>query len=147
MEQGGKNLAKEIIEFLQKYKIISKVNFTIISHSLGGLFSRNCLRWLFEDESNIWDLLKPVSYLSICSPHLGSRIPSGTKNPTGVLVDFYLTSILNQTGKDLFLESDILIDMTTMKEYMIPLSQFKYRTLISTIHSDIIVPYLSASIR
>lgn len=147
VEQGGKNLAKEIVEFFKKYDITTKVNFSIISHSLGGLFSRNCLRWLYEDDSKIWDLLNPVSFLSICSPHLGSRIPSGVLHPTGLIVDFYLTNILNQTGKDLYLESDVLIDMATMKEYMTPLSLFQYRTLISTIHTDIVVPLQSASLR
>lgn len=50
IEFGGKVLAKEIKDFLDTNKITYKINFSMIGHSLGGLYSRNALKWIYLDK-------------------------------------------------------------------------------------------------
>jgi flagellar biosynthesis GTPase FlhF len=139
VEEGGKRLCKEIIETLKENKVNYKIKFSMVSHSLGGLYTRNCLKWLDEEKEQY---LVPISYISISSPHLGARSP-GLKGKIG---DFYMTYGLKQTGKDLSLQSDILLRMSKEKEYIEPLNRFKSRTLYSISNTDHLVPYISSSI-
>jgi hypothetical protein len=64
-------LCNEIINFIKEKKINYEIEFSMISHSLGGLFSRNCLRWLYNNNKDYSKYLKPISFITISSPHLG----------------------------------------------------------------------------
>ena len=82
------------------FKTDEKINFSIIGHSLGGLYSRNCLKFLWQNEFQKKFHFK--KYISLSSPHLGSRRPKDSVINWiwGKSVDMYLT-ILGQTGYEL----------------------------------------------
>jgi hypothetical protein len=93
----GARLADEIQTFCNDhFQQDDHVLFSLVAHSLGGLMIRWAIsRILFENP-----ILEPLSIITISSPHLGSRKPSGTtleklfKHTT----DFYLNSVIGQTG-------------------------------------------------
>lgn len=78
VEVGGTKLAEEVYQEVFKYELhpdIDVYKLSMISHSLGGLYSRFAIVQLI-------DLLSPlniqyVSFVTICTPHLGSRRPRG----------------------------------------------------------------------
>mmetsp|Transcript_2735 Transcript_2735/g.10507 ORF Transcript_2735/g.10507 Transcript_2735/m.10507 type:complete len:475 (-) Transcript_2735:76-1500(-) len=119
-----------------------------IGHSLGGLFSRAGIGFLAESAEWQCGIIRPRSYISLCSPHLGSRRPGGTllKNLWRFGANFYSLT-LGQTGRDLFLKNNVLMRLSEEDYFTRPLRQFESRTLCAVCHHDVAVPYASASIR
>ena len=153
---------------------------TIIGHSLGGLYGRNATGWLFNHgffpqlEGGMENPLAPLiphGYISICTPHLGSRRPGGSlaRATWKTMVHTVLNHINGQTGIELLLEDHVnhsynqnssRIQATTAKPdapllsvmtephsiYVEGLNLFKKKTLIAITHYDTLVPYASAAI-
>lgn len=77
---GGYRLFQEIVELFQ-HTGTEGHQVSLIGHSLGGLFCRYAAGLLVEYlEHSVKPSDCPIqlmSYVSICSPHLGSRRPKG----------------------------------------------------------------------
>lgn len=99
------------------------IPITLIGFSLGGLYVRNAIGWLYfygffptmEVDSvsgsdtrtlkNPFPVLKPMGVFTICTPNLGSRRPSGwMKSTWKSVVHSVMSSSNGQTGVELTLE-------------------------------------------
>eukprot|EP01087_Luapelamoeba_hula_P009965 TRINITY_DN2607_c0_g1_i1.p1 TRINITY_DN2607_c0_g1~~TRINITY_DN2607_c0_g1_i1.p1 ORF type:complete len:313 (-),score=41.12 TRINITY_DN2607_c0_g1_i1:97-1035(-) len=68
--------------------------FSIIGHSLGGLYSRFCIGKLYE--WGFFNHFTPVNFVTFASPHLGSRRPPrGVINP---VVAWFTNTFISTTG-------------------------------------------------
>eukprot|EP01080_Neovahlkampfia_damariscottae_P009439 gene9439-1645_t len=144
----GNLLSKEIEEFIDT-KIKEPHTFSIMGHSLGGLFARYCIKQLFS-KPKIKDLLIPLSYYSIVTPHLGVRRPSN-ENLFKNIFSYGVHAYCNYSGysqQELIIEDEKKILFTLCEdEFISILKLFKYKTLISIPNGDYIVPFCSSSIR
>jgi len=86
---GGRNVAREVLEVIDSYESNFQIRthkFSMIGHSLGGLYIR----------FSVLDIMKglkgtPIEYVSfttLCTPHLGSRRPGGTR--LKVIIHFFV---------------------------------------------------------
>lgn len=88
VEVGGAKLAEEIVETVCAFELspsVTKYRFSIVGHSLGGLYARYAIAKVVEQLSDLLDNVEFVSFVTLCTPHLGSRRargPSGFKVPT-----------------------------------------------------------------
>ncbi|KAL9644916.1 hypothetical protein ABK040_005396 [Willaertia magna] len=155
-----------------------KIFLSVVGHSLGGLILRSMIKLLFFDllDENstfckenrneletfreyylqcIEPYLIPTSFLTISSPHLGSRRPGGGffKNTYRFLAHSFM-NVLGKTGSELKFEDSNILEECLLYKMSIPnsdfikaLLKFKYRTLVSAIHFDTTVPFASSSIR
>jgi len=124
-----------------------------VGHSLGGLYLRHALGLLQETGflSGPRRLLAPLSYVSVASPHLGSRRPrTGVK---GRLIQATLdaaTLVGSRSIRDLLMADGRPPLLVTMAEpgscFMAALAAFRSRTAVSSTHYDQIVPFASAAI-
>mmetsp|Transcript_3130 Transcript_3130/g.4620 ORF Transcript_3130/g.4620 Transcript_3130/m.4620 type:complete len:371 (+) Transcript_3130:39-1151(+) len=165
--RGGQNVAEEILGDLKTIDIKNKdIHFSMIGHSLGGLFSRCAVKYLFEDKwfkKRVNDngttnpnnkeedtRIIPTSFITIATPNLGSKRAKSDhwgKSFYKWGSDIALGNFIQQTGKDLGLINNVLEDLSTKDEFIKPLMLFKYPTLISSIYHDMTVPFCTASAR
>lgn len=78
VKAGGARLAVEVYEKVFNYELSPEVNtykFSIIAHSLGGLYARFALVQIMESLSPLD--IQYVGFVTLCTPHLGSRRPRG----------------------------------------------------------------------
>lgn len=162
----AKRLVHEIKTFLAKHHdgnsplelaMIGRLLQTIFSHlqsghSLGGLISRYAVYLMFGDAqyNPSFSFLQPTTFMSIVSPHLGSRRPGGTfgKNVWKTLVGTWVNVGLGKTGVELHMDDECkILKKMTSKPFLDALQRFKHRTLISIPHGDMSVPHAGASIR
>ncbi|XP_019174516.1 PREDICTED: uncharacterized protein LOC109170039 [Ipomoea nil] len=181
----GKRLAEEVTSVIQRYPNLQKISF--IGHSLGGLISRYAIATLYGkgcaekpskengdcelNESNndlhSEDLLKgkiaglePVNFITIATPHLGSRghkqVPAFCGLYSLENVISRASGILGRTGRHLFLtDSDngkppLLLQMASDSEdlpFISALESFRRRVAYANIHFDHIVGWSTSSIR
>jgi len=147
------SLAREIVELMSEYKKRTKFYLFIIGHSIGGLFARSCLRYLFENPA-IWECIIPVGFVTLATPHLGIRRPKSITNVTCVVLEKILYR--SRSMEELLLEDfpirsnddkPLLVIMAEPKgPYMLPLEQFAFRTLISNVKRDCQCPYATSAI-
>jgi triacylglycerol esterase/lipase EstA (alpha/beta hydrolase family) len=77
IEIGGQALAQEIIDILASHKInphVTRYKFSMVGHSLGGLYGRYSLVYIMDGLNHL--NIEYVDFVTICTPHLGSRRPS-----------------------------------------------------------------------
>jgi len=150
VDVGGKRLAEEV-ENLTKKLVTEHPKlryFSIVGHSLGGLFSRYAIGVLYEN--NYFDTYKltPKHYISLATPHVGSRRPP--RSNWNKLVCFVTRTIFSKTGTQLMLEDDdepLLLKMTYEDSiFMKALKQFEHKILYANVTNDIQVPFSTASI-
>ncbi|GMF20126.1 unnamed protein product [Phytophthora lilii] len=78
VEIGGTRLAKEVVETVFEYDLSPVVNsykLSVIGHSLGGLYARYALVQIVDALSCLH--MEYVDFVTICTPHLGSRRARG----------------------------------------------------------------------
>ena len=133
----------------------SRVQLIGVGHSLGGLYLRNALGLLFRtgyfhQETGV---LEPCSYFSICSPHLGSRIPPRGGGIVGGglrLVMSVGSSARMQTIRDLTMQDEaelpILLEMSQPESVYAQALRLFTITLVSVTHHDRIVAFASSSL-
>ncbi|KAH3761215.1 serine esterase, DUF676 protein [Pelomyxa schiedti] len=128
------------------------IKFTVIGHSLGGLFARVAIGLLFQ-KGYFGTLLEPIAYIAIETPHLGIRRPPTA--PWNVkCVDWYVQTMRwTRTVSQLSIQDNIdqvpfLAQLTTPGSmWMNGLSLFKSRLVISNIGWSPQVPHTSSSLR
>ena len=157
VDVGGTRLANEIEAYYQLYlSDYSKVYFSIIGHSLGGLYIRYAVSLLVNNPV-FNQRLEFINLMSISSPHLGARKPSGSAMKTlyKTAASLYMTKILGNTGKQLNLtdtghdniDKPLLSQMADPDSRFIQaLHQFKFKTLAAATCYDMIVPHCTAAI-
>lgn len=134
----GEDLSKEILEYTQKTKNISKISF--VGHSLGGIIIRTALQHLQS--------LRPYffTYVSLSSPHLGC------KQNKSFLINVGM-SFMEKFSGDKVIEELQMNDRENLQEtflyklsLMDKLSWFNNIILLSS-PQDLFVPYSSARIQ
>lgn len=78
VEVGGTRLAEEVYRAVFEYELhpdVDAYKLSIVGHSLGGLYARFAIVPLIESLSPL--TVDYVSFVTICTPHLGSRRPRG----------------------------------------------------------------------
>lgn len=157
--EGGKRMANEIIEYFRKEILPllggnQKVKFSLIGHSLGGLYCRYAAYELMneyqEDFSNYFE---PIGLTTICSPHLGSKRTSSGGwfdlfgNVVSGIANTYVSYFLGETGKQLALSDPLLMEMSEPdSKYISAWNSFKFKTLFGCTQNDISVPHSGACI-
>lgn len=143
---GGLNLAREIINSVMKLmpQNDDEIFFSIIAHSLGGLFSRSCLSTVFENPICKKHLI-PKSFISLNCPHLGVRRTFNSWNPAKIIYNSVVHGVCNylynKTGSDLLLNNDVLLNLSKDEN----LCKFENVTLVG-LNNDIIVPFTTSLI-
>lgn len=167
VEIGGTRLAKEVVEAVFEYDLspaVSSYKLSVIGHSLGGLYARYALVQIMDTLSCLH--VEYVDFVTICTPHLGSRRargPSTVKNILRLGVHKVLASrsIYGLTGIDLLLDAPGVTDEEALQrprpllevmsdpdsEFVRSLKRFRNGTLVAMTDGDVVVPYPSASMR
>ncbi|XP_074372683.1 lipid droplet phospholipase 1-like [Apium graveolens] len=171
----GKRLAEEVFELIKQNPDLRKISF--VAHSLGGLAARYAIGKLYgpcktESEGNLSadageeskgtiGGLVPVNFITVATPHLGSRGNKQVPFLFGVTALEKVAAgvshwIFKRTGRHLFLTDDedgkppLLKRMVDDHEdcyFMSGLRSFKRRVAYSNAGYDHIVGWRTASIR
>lgn len=86
---GGQRLADEVYRAVFEYELhpdVDAYKLSVVAHSLGGLYARFAIVSLIDSLSPL--NIEYVSFVTICTPHLGSRRPRGEsalKVPVGTM--------------------------------------------------------------
>lgn len=124
--------------------------FSIIGHSLGGLYARYCIGVLYDRK--FFEKYQACNFITLATPHLGSRrSPKGFINPIACMVT---RTLFSRTGKQLMLEDveegegiPLLAQMAdTNSSFFKALVLFKTRTVFANVANDVQVPYPTAAI-
>ncbi|KAK9740496.1 hypothetical protein RND81_03G039900 [Saponaria officinalis] len=180
----GERLADEVISVIQRYTHLSKISF--IGHSLGGLIARyaiallhesNYLSRLLKQNGEIGSIrqtqvvneqkftrkiagLEPMNFITIASPHLGSRAHNQVPLFCGLhvleMVARQTSWFLGRTGRHLFLtdcdkgKPPLLLRMVNDCEglpFMSSLQSFKRRVAYANVQFDKLVGWCTSSLR
>ncbi|XP_059631189.1 lipid droplet phospholipase 1-like isoform X2 [Cornus florida] len=180
----GKRLADEVISVITRYLDLQKISF--IAHSLGGLIARYAIAKLYgqdiqrkpsqgngecgSDKSNHPCSeekfkgkiagLEPMNFITVATPHLGSRghkqVPMFCGFYTVEKVASRTSWLFSRTGKHLFLtdcdkeKSPLLVQMVNDYEdlkFMSALQSFRRRVAYANAKFDHLVGWSTSSIR
>ncbi|MBA0834941.1 hypothetical protein Goarm_007255 [Gossypium armourianum] len=172
----GERLAKEVLEVIQEKPNLCKISF--VAHSVGGLVARYAIGRLYrppkeevkedksgdgckEEQRGTIGGLEAMNFITVASPHLGSRgnkqvpflfgVPAFEKAASCVI-----HWIFRRTGRHLFLTDDDegkppllkrMLDDYDEFYFMSALRTFKRRVLYSNVAYDHIVGWRTSSIR
>ncbi|XP_073306546.1 lipid droplet phospholipase 1-like isoform X2 [Primulina huaijiensis] len=172
----GERLAEEVLEVIDRKPGLKKISF--VAHSVGGLVARFAIGKLCkpskggrieqvstneckEDSKGLIADLEPVNFITVATPHLGSRgnkqVPflfgvSAFEKVAGLVIHL----IFRRTGRHLFLTDDdegkppLLRRMTEDNgecQFMSALRSFRRRVAYSNVGYDHIVGWRTSSIR
>ncbi|XP_068650658.1 lipid droplet phospholipase 1-like [Aristolochia californica] len=177
----GERLAEEVVEVIKRKPQLRKISF--VAHSVGGLVARYAIGRLYRlagrhesgDASNVAASdgicekdskgtisgLEPMNFITVATPHLGSRGNKQVPFLFGVTVFERAASrvihwIFRKTGKHLFLtdsrkgEPPLLkrmVDDSDDLRFISALRAFKRRVVYSNVSHDHIVGWRTSSIR
>ncbi|WCJ35624.1 alpha/beta-Hydrolases superfamily protein [Euphorbia peplus] len=176
----GERLAKEVISVIERHPSVKKISF--LGHSLGGIVARyaiaklyrqdlakdngDCENCGYEDLSRQEKLkrriagLEPVNFITLATPHLGSRwhkqVPLFCGLHTLEKMATSISWIFGRTGKHLFLADGVngkpplLFQMASDSEdlkFMSALQSFKRHVAYANTGSDHLVGWSTASLR
>lgn len=146
---GGERVAEDVRRVVQEHPSLQDVSF--VGNSLGGLYSRYALSLLWDGKTRTVAGLRPISFLTIATPHLGVR--RFLALPVPEQLHFTAPLFLGQTGNDLFLrppgpaasndegsKGPLLLRMTQEDSFMAPLAAFKHRRAYGNVKEDLLVP-------
>jgi len=68
----GRRLSDEVKKIVKEYPSLEYISFVGIS--LGGLIMRYAIGLLYDDLNKTIATLKPISFVTFASPHLGTRV-------------------------------------------------------------------------
>ncbi|KAI7750187.1 hypothetical protein M8C21_026284 [Ambrosia artemisiifolia] len=184
----GTRLADEVISVIQRYPNLDKISF--IGHSLGGLIARyavaklytqDCANQLYQgngnyrsEEKSITQVnlcsdhvsngkiggLEPINFITIASPHLGSRghrqVPMFCGIRSLERLGYHTSGVLKRTGRHVYLKDKLngqpplLVQMANDTEdlkFISALKSFKRRVVYANVLSDHLVGWSTSSIR
>ncbi|KAG5533670.1 hypothetical protein RHGRI_027751 [Rhododendron griersonianum] len=172
----GERLAGEVLHVIKQKPSLRKISF--VAHSLGGLVARYAIGILFKPSGreNAKDVLskscveeskgtigglEPMNFITVATPHLGSRGNKQVPLFFGVTVlekaaVRFSHLIFKKTGQHLFLADDIggkppllkrMVEDCDEFYFMSGLRSFKRRVAYSNVGYDHMVGWRTASIR
>lgn len=172
----GERLAEEVLEVIQRKQNLRKISF--VAHSVGGLVARYAIGRLYRppkkenvadstDGTNEDDIkatiggLEPMNFITVATPHLGSRGNKQVPFLFGVTAfekaaRLLIHWIFKRTGRHLFLTDDDEGNAPLLKRmiedygdcfFMSALCIFKRRVAYSNVGYDHIVGWRTSSIR
>uniref|UniRef100_A0A453P7I6 DUF676 domain-containing protein n=2 Tax=Aegilops tauschii subsp. strangulata TaxID=200361 RepID=A0A453P7I6_AEGTS len=171
---NDKNLASQVIEEINKRPQITKISF--VAHSVGGLVARYAIGRLYRPpgqslenspqslrDSNRGNIhgLDAVNFITVASPHLGSRGNKQVPFLFGVTaIEKFACCIIHfifrRTGKHLFLTDNddgkppllqLMVDDCGDLRFISALQAFQRRVAYSNVGYDHIVGWRTSSIR
>ncbi|XP_060171591.1 putative lipase YDR444W [Lycium barbarum] len=180
VDQMGERLAKEVVDVIKRWPGVRKISF--VAHSLGGLVARYAIGRLYErpTKTEIVDLngscliregnvsfeetvagLEPVNFITVATPHLGSRGHKQLPLLCGLpLLEKGASQtahwIVGRSGKHLFLtdkdngKPPLLLRMVNDSDdlkFMSGLRSFKRRVAYANANYDHVVGWRTSSIR
>jgi hypothetical protein len=156
IEACGHALYYEILEFSTRHaetlKSAGGVYLSFICHSLGGLIARYAAGLMTTIGFPFFSRWHRVTFMTLCSPHLGSRRPkevsSLSRSAWSFLVNsVYLKWLAGVTGKDLLLSTPVIGVLSNPKmNFFKAVQAFQNPTLVSIVRGDWQVPFCSASL-
>lgn len=69
IDTGGERLATETLKLANQMPKLAK--FSIVGHSLGGLYARYCIGVLLS--KGFFDKVEPMNFITLATPHMGIR--------------------------------------------------------------------------
>ncbi|XP_050386756.1 putative lipase ROG1 [Argentina anserina] len=172
----GERLAGEVVELVQRKPNLRKISF--VAHSVGGLVARYAIGKLYrpakgentehshpngceEDSRSTICGLEPMNFITVATPHLGSRGNKQVPFLFGVpafekLANAVIHLIFRRTGRHLFLNDDDdgkppllkrMIEDYNGCYFMSALRRFSRRVAYSNVGYDHIVGWRTSSIR
>lgn len=116
----------------------------LLGHSFGGIYGRYAAK-LFVDRKIVPQVLKPVQYISVASPHIGVRRRAGA---FFTAYRFLAPALAGQCGRELLLEDEAKI-MSRLADgpFLAALAMFEGRTCYGNIFHDVNVPLCTATMR
>ncbi|KAI8819808.1 putative serine esterase-domain-containing protein [Chytriomyces cf. hyalinus JEL632] len=125
-------VAESVLKHLDERGPNKNVSISLVGHSLGGLVARLAAHKLASHN------LKLRHYISVATPHLGSRY----KSP---IPPDLATIVARQTGRDLFLtEATPILSAMAQSPVLDALASFQTRTAYGCVEHDIPVGFESA---
>lgn len=176
----GSRLADEVTSVIERHPNLQKISF--IGHSLGGLISRYAIAKLYiqnytnqaiQENGNHTSVasndhisngkiagMEPVNFITVASPHLGSRGHRQVPMFCGVRslerLGYHTSVIVRKTGRHLFLkdkangQTPLLVQMANDSQdlkFISALRSFKRRVVYANALSDHLVGWSTSSIR
>ncbi|KAG7014847.1 hypothetical protein SDJN02_22476, partial [Cucurbita argyrosperma subsp. argyrosperma] len=170
----GDRLAEEVLEVIQRKPNLQKISF--VAHSVGGLVARYAIGKLYrpaetkkleasstngqpQESSGTIGGLEPVNFVTVATPHLGSRGNKQVPFLFGLaaiekLASLIIHWILRRTGEHLFMTDDDggkpplvqrMIEDQGEYYFMSALMSFKRRVVYSNVDYDRILFYSFAA--
>eukprot|EP00455_Lapot_gusevi_P049821 TRINITY_DN7131_c0_g1_i2.p1 TRINITY_DN7131_c0_g1~~TRINITY_DN7131_c0_g1_i2.p1 ORF type:complete len:443 (-),score=39.73 TRINITY_DN7131_c0_g1_i2:144-1472(-) len=139
---GGQRICDEVREVVSRHPHITKVSF--VGSSLGGLYSRYAVNFLFGQESCLPAHIRPGAFLTLASPHLGVR---GLYHSMGQSLINWITSGAELMLQDSTESSDFsrcLLCQMASPPYTDILRKFPVRVSYAPLVDDGIVSYVSS---
>uniref|UniRef100_K3X862 DUF676 domain-containing protein n=1 Tax=Globisporangium ultimum (strain ATCC 200006 / CBS 805.95 / DAOM BR144) TaxID=431595 RepID=K3X862_GLOUD len=93
IDTGGERLAQEIQDIASQMPQLSK--FSVIGHSLGGLYSRYAIGILFA--RGFFVDVEPMNFITMATPHLGIRRPQ--RGSINFLFNSVTPKLFHRTGQ------------------------------------------------
>lgn len=138
IDNGASIIFKLIKDFLVSNPQMTHIS--LLGHSLGGLYARYVAKLLYE--YNLFNRLKPMHFITFGTPHLGSLQHAKLYN---TFSSYIRNKIIGITGKQLMLDDDLLVEMTS-DTYINALLMFSNRCLYTSVINDTFVDYCSSAI-
>lgn len=158
VDRMGERLSEEVLDVVTQWPEVNKISF--VAHSLGGLVARYAVGRLYQHHGAKIAGLEPINFITVATPHLGSR---GNKQLPFLGGLPFLEKQASQTahliagrsGKHLFLtdkddEMPLLLkmvyDLDDLK-FISGLRSFKRRVAYANANYDHVVGWRTSSIR
>lgn len=136
---GAERVAGEVASAVSDNPTLQRISF--VGNSLGGLYARKAVQQLHQSRSARIAGLCPEAFVTIASPHLGTRKLAWCPPPVQLLSPI----VAGQTASDLFLHNTVLEAMTD-KPHLEALRSFKRRVLYANSEGDLMVPRYTSAI-
>lgn len=163
----GERLTEEVLAMIRRKPNLCKISF--VAHSVGGLVARYAIGRLYrptktenvEDSRGTIGGLEAMNFITVATPHLGSRGNKQVPFLFGVsalekLASWVIHLIFRRTGRHLFLNDDDEGKPPLLKRmmedngdcyFMSALRTFKRRVAYANVGYDHIVGWRTSSIR
>ncbi len=142
--EGGSRIAQEILKVVGQNPDLNFIS--LIGNSLGGIYCRYAVMELFNPEMGTIAGLRPISFTTIASPHLGARAHPLTPRVLHKLI----YSVSGRTMKELFLadreegQHPLLMRMAMKDVFTAPLRAFSRVRAYGSQSGDLMVPFETA---
>jgi hypothetical protein len=153
----GLRLRGDVLKFIKSYNSdnslpISQISF--IGYSAGGLINRYCIGLLQTE--GFFDRVEPLHFITIATPHLGTRVTSRTFSGRffNRLMELAVPIYAGRSGCQMLLIDNhgsdrvpLLQDLACSDSpYIAGLARFPHKYVYSNINNDNTVPYSTSSL-